>query len=222
MMKILAILIAATFAHLALAAQPKGKAPQVSSNLPPILQEVEKKDAQAATLEAEFTQVNDVAALKTKKTSSGFIMVKRPNKLRWETRKPDMNLLVSDGRRFWFYTPPFDEGEHGQVIERRSSEVNSRLANALLSGSFSVAHDMKISQESSSKFLLIPKPGAAGTVIRAEIEVNPDQKLIQKVVLEHKGGNRSEITLSKIELGKTIGDEAFVFVPPANTDKVEQ
>jgi outer membrane lipoprotein carrier protein len=193
-----------------------------AAKLPAILQEVEAKYTKAGTLQAEFSQVNEVAALKTKKTSTGVIMVKRPDKLRWETHKPDMNVLVSDGRHFWFYTPPFDEGEHGQVIERRSSEVNSRLANALLSGAFSVTKDMKIRQESPSKFLLIPKPGTAGTVNRAEIEVNPDKKVIEKVTLEHKGGNRSEITLSKIELGKPLGDEVFAFTPPPNTDKVEQ
>jgi outer membrane lipoprotein carrier protein len=173
-------------------------------------------------MEAEFTQVNDVAALKTKKTSSGVILVKRPNKLRWETHRPDMSILVSDGIHFWFYTPPFDEGEHGQVIERRSSEVQSRLANALLSGSFSIAREMKIKQESPSKFSLTPRTGTAGTVKRAEIEIDPALKIIQKVILEHRGGNRSEITLSKIILGKPIGDEIFVFIPPPNTDRVKE
>ena len=148
-------------------------------------------------------------------------MVKRPDKLRWETLHPDMSLLVSDGHTFWFYTPPFDEGEHGQVIEKKSNEINSKLANALLSGRFSVAHDMKFRQESPSKFLLTPKPGTAGTVKRAEIEIDPELKLIQKVTLEHQGGNRSEITLSKIELGKKMGDDAFIFTAPPNTDKVE-
>jgi outer membrane lipoprotein carrier protein len=189
--------------------------------LPPLLKEVEEKYTQAATLQAEFSQVNLIAALKTKKISSGVIMIKRPDKLRWETLKPDMNLLVSDGRHFWYYTPPFDEDEHGQLIEKKSSEINSKLANALLSGHFSIARDMKIRQESPSKFLIIPKARSAGTVTHAEIEINPAQKLIEKVTLEHQGGNRSEITLSKIELGKPIGDEAFIFTPPPNTDRVK-
>lgn len=189
--------------------------------LPQVLQDLEVKYIRAVTLQADFTQINEIAALKTKKTSSGVLMVKRPNKLRWETLKPDLNLLVSDGRHFWFYTPPFDEGEHGQVIEKKSSEINSKLANALISGSFSAAGDMKIRQESPSTFLLVPKAGTAGTVSRAEIEIDPAEGVIRKVTLEHKGGNRSEITLSKIELGKKIGDDAFVFDAPPGTDKVE-
>lgn len=190
--------------------------------LPEILQEVEAKYAKAQTLQADFSQVSEIASLNTKKTTTGVIMVKRPDKIRWETLKPDMNLLVSDGTRFWYYTPPFDEGEHGQVVERKSGEVNSKLANALLSGRFSVAHDMRIRQESPAKFLLIPAPGTAGTVSRAEIEIDPDAKIIHKVSLDHRGGNHTEITLSKIELGKSIGDDAFVFKAPPGTDKVEQ
>lgn len=200
---------------------PSPKATPKHSNLPPLLEELEAKYSHAATLSAEFTQVNEMAAMKQKKTSQGVLQAKRPGKMRWETQEPDPNLLVSDGQTFWFYTPPFEKGEHGQVIERRSSEVQSKLAHALLSGSFSMASDMKIEQKSPSEFVLLPKAGTAGTVERAEITVNLDKKLIEKVTLEHKGGNRSEISLRSIELGKTLGDDLFRFVPPPNTDHVD-
>lgn len=189
-------------------------------NLPKLLSEVEKKYTESPTLVAEFSQVNESAALKQKKTSSGLIMVKRPDKVRWETLRPDPNLLVSDGKRLWYYTPPFDEGERGQVIERKSSEIHTQLTHALLSGSFSAARDMKITRKSPSHFILTPKPGTAGTVSRAEIHVDPKQKLIRKVILVHLGGNRSEITLSNIELGRELKDDLFYFIPPPDTDRV--
>jgi len=200
----------------------KKTAAKPSIPLPPLLQEIENTYAKAATLTAKFTQVNLVASLNQKKTSSGVLLVKRPNKVRWETLKPDQNLLVSDGRKFWFYTPPFDEEERGQVIERKSSEVQSRLANALLSGSFSIAKDMKIKKQGENRFVLTPKPGTAATVIRAEIQVNPEKKQIDQVILEHKGGNRSEISLTNIELGEEMGDEMFSFTAPPNTDRVTE
>lgn len=116
------------------------------SNLPKALQEVEKRYAEAGTLFAEFKQLNETAATGQKKESQGILYAKRPGKVRWETRSPDANLLVSDGKKFWFYTPPFDEDERGQLIERKASEVQTKLANALLSGSFSIVHDMKIEE----------------------------------------------------------------------------
>ncbi len=204
-----------------LAAPQKTKTAE-KPKLPPLLQEVEAKYAEAGTVIARFTQVNETAALKQKKTSSGILMVKRPDKVRWETIKPDPNLLVSDGKTFWFYTPPFDEDERGQVIERKSSEVQSKLANALIAGSFSATKGMKIKKKGAAGFVITPRPGTAGTVRRAEISVDAETKTIKKVILSHKGGNRAEISLSSIELGKDIDEGLFAFKIPPNTDKVEE
>lgn len=204
------------------APKTKKAKPVALKSLPPLLREIEDKYTKAATLTADFTQINESAAMQQKKTTTGVIMVKRPNKVRWETHNPDRNILVSDGKVFWFYTPPFDEGERGQVVKRKAAQAQSRLAQALLSGSFSMAKDMKITEKDDSHFVLKPKPGTAGTVVEAQIGVNPEKKVIEQVVLKHKDGNRSEINLSKIELGKTLGDEVFHFTPPPNTDLVTQ
>ena len=203
------------------AATPKPKPKKSRSRLPLLLQQIEDKYAQSPTLTAEFTQINLIAALNQTKTSTGTLIFKRPGKVRWETTKPDPNLLVSDGKTYWYYTPPFDADEHGQLIEKKSTEVQSRLANTLLSGSFSMAKDMVIKQESPSRFLLIPKKRASGTITQTELEVNVANKLIEKVTLTHKGGNRTEITLNNIELGKDFPDSTFTFTPPPNTDRVD-
>jgi outer membrane lipoprotein carrier protein len=194
---------------------------ELNKDLPRLLAEIENKYSTATTFEAEFSQINTVAALEQKKTSSGKIKAKRPGKLRWETLSPDKNLLVSDGKKFWFYTPPFEEGEHGQLIEKKASQVQSRLANALLSGSFSIAKDFKITEQGNSKFLMTAKRSSE-SVKSAELTINPKTRLIEKVVLEHKGGNRTEITLSNIQLGKPMEDALFKFVAPAGTDRLEE
>ncbi|MCM2276982.1 MAG: outer membrane lipoprotein chaperone LolA [Oligoflexia bacterium] len=193
-----------------------------SDSLPVILREIEAKYGEAGTFSARFSQINESATLKTRKTSSGTLLVKRPDKVRWETLAPDRNLLVSDGRKFWFYTPPFDEGENGQVVEKKSSAVKSKLAQALLSGSFSAARDLKVKKAGDREFVLVPKAGTAGSVKEARVFVNPAEKLIQKVILLHRDGNRSEITLSEIELGKPLEDRLFTFQIPPNTDRLKE
>ncbi len=187
--------------------------------LPKILKEIEKIYSQSKTISAQFSQVNENAALSSKKMSQGTLLIKLPSKIRWETKSPDSNLLVSDGHHFWFYTPPFETGEMGQVIQKKSSEVQTQLATALLAGSFS-SQNLTIRQESPFRFSLTPKPGSAGTVIRVILEINPTQKRVQKVNLEHQGGNRTEITLSEIELGVSLKDELFFFKPPPHTESI--
>jgi outer membrane lipoprotein carrier protein len=190
--------------------------------LPLLLQEVERTYALAGTVFANFDQVNESAALKTKKPSSGHIVIKRPNKIRWETLTPNASLLVSDGIKAWFYTPPFDSSEAGQYSEYPASMIHSQLANALLSGNFSASPDTKVRAVSDHEFVLTPKTGTAGDVKEARIEVDLTNKFINRVQLFHKDGNHADIHLSEIKLGQKFGDDMFVFKAPPNTEKIQE
>src|SRR5690606_22711751 len=132
------------------------------------------------------------------------VYAKKPKFIRWETTAPESSLLIGDGESFFFYTPPFDEDERGQLIIQKASQVKSSLADALLAGAFSKLKGAKVEEKSAVLFILIPKKGTSGTVAKAQIEINPDKKQIKKVTLEHRGGNRSEIVLSDIRLGAEL------------------
>ncbi len=189
--------------------------------LPPALREVEAHYAKSPTLIADFEQSTQSALSSKKKESSGRILIKRPDKVRWETLKPDTHLMVSDGKRFWAYTPPFDKDERGQVLVRKTADVQSKLATALLIGSFSSVKDMRIETKSPTHFLLIPKKGTSGTVQDAEIEISA-KKEIKKVTVRHVGGNTAEIRLTRLEIGAPIRDELFVFIVPPKTDTIKE
>lgn len=185
--------------------------------LPTLLNEVETVYKKSGTLTAEFSQEKFIASLKMKKTSSGVLWVKRPKSFRWQTHEPDPNILVSNGTKTWFYTPPFDESEPGQVIIRKSSEVQSQLLNALLMGAFSNYNKMKIQTINPQEYLLTPQAGTAADIEKIRIKIDQNKKHITQVHLVHKGGNTSQITLSKIDLGKKLTEDLFIFTPPANT-----
>lgn len=207
--------------------------PLADAKTPSILIEIEKHYSIKKTLQAEFTQVNHKVMLGRDETSTGILMVNRPGKMRWETLRPEKNLLVSDGKTFWFFTPGMDETEEGQVIVRKSSEVQSKVMNALLSGELSVFKsviELKPGKSSTATdshknekvFVLTPKPGTAGTVLKAEVTVDAEKKLIVRVRLTNKGGNTSEISLSKIELGKDLDARFFKFDIPPGVDVVKE
>ncbi len=205
----------------AAAVTPKPK--KVRASLPGLLVEVEKKYSEVGTLEAQFSQVNDLALLKKKQESTGKIYFKKPGKLRWDTLKPDKSNLVSDGKVYWYYTPPFEEGERGQVIEKKSAEVQSKLAQLLLTGAFKEAvasKSMTITALAANRFSLKPKADSAGTVEKAEITIDLTDKLITEVFLSHANGNTSRIQLSEIKLGKKLDNSFFQFKAPPNTDIV--
>lgn len=190
--------------------------------VPEELLAIEKKYVAAKTLEADFTQRDEVKLTGAKKESSGVLMIHHPDQFRWETLKPDKNLLVSDGRNFWFYTPPFEAGERGQVIEKKTNEVQSELANALLAGAFSKVRGVEITKVTPTKFRLTPAEGVAGSVKTALLEIDPVHGVIQKLSLEHLGGNRTEITLANVKLAAKMSDSFFRFVTPPSTDVIKE
>lgn len=192
------------------------------AQIPPLLKEVEANYAKAGTIYANFEQTSFSAAMNATKPSSGNIVIKRPNKLRWQTLKPDASLLVSDGIHAWFYTPPFDPSEQGQYTEIPASQIRSKLANALLSGEFQENSDLTIKAISDREFTLKPKPGTAGTVKEARVEIDPKSKTVVRVQLTHSDGNRADIHLNEIKLGDKYGDDVFVFKPPPGTQKMDQ
>jgi outer membrane lipoprotein carrier protein len=189
--------------------------------LPPLLEEVQAQYQKSAGLEAQFDQVTDIKATKQVKKAEGKIWIKRPNKLRWETINPDPNILVSDGKTFWFYTPPYDKGDRGQVIIKKTAQVQTQFLNALLSGTFSFTNgSTSIESKSSNEFVLKPKAGTAGDVQTAELTIDPVKHTVSKLVLTHVSGNRTEIKLKSINLNSKLEDKLFRFDPDKNTDKI--
>ena len=212
-----------TFFFAALAADVFAADPRTAPEvfLPPLLKEVQTEYRKSAGIEAQFEQVTEIKSTKQRKTAQGRIWIKRPNQLRWETLSPDPNILISDGKTFWFYTPPFEQGERGQVIIKNKGQVQTQFLNALLSGTFNFGQShTSIESKSDHVFVLKPQKGTAGDVVSATIEVSPDSKKIHSVLLGHSSGNLTEIHLKEIKLTSKFDDTLFHFVPDHNTDKI--
>ena len=189
--------------------------------LPALLQEVQGQYQKAGGIQAQFIQMTEIKATKQNKRAKGRIWIKRPNKIRWETLEPDPNILVSDGKVFWFYAPPFEAGERGQVIIRKKAQVQTQFLNALLSGSFEFGKAaVRIEEKSAQTFILKPKAGTAGDVSGAEIQIDPAKKTISKVYLTHTSGNSTRIELEEIHLSSSLEEGMFHFNPDKNTDKI--
>lgn len=192
----------------------------VPTSLPPALQAVQAQYKKSAGIEAQFEQFTEIKATKQKKTAAGKIWIKRPNKLRWETLNPDPNILISDGKTFWFYTPPFEKGDRGQVIIKKTAQVQTQFLNALLSGSFEFGKNTKITEKTANEYVLTPQKGTAGDVATATVTIGATSKKIENVIIEHTTGNKTEIKLKDISLTSKLEDKLFHYTADRNTDKI--
>jgi outer membrane lipoprotein carrier protein len=188
-------------------------APQKSA-----LDRMQEKYKTIGSLTAEFSQKKTNLALGTAKDSNGRIYVKRPNKFRWETIEPEPSILVSNGRKIWYYTPPFRKGEKGQVMVRRSTD-QSQLAVDLLAGRANVKKDFKSKELGPDHFELIPvKPMA--DVDRVEVFIEKATNLVYKLSLFTSTGNQTELMLKNVTLDPKLSESMFNFSPPENTEEI--
>ena len=200
------------------------KAEKSQVRLPALLSEVEANYSKAGSFSAEFSQEEFSAAFGEKKASRGTLAWKSPNLLHWETKSPEANLLVSNGKTLWVYTPPFDESEHGQVIIRSAAAMKNRLIDALLAGRFSAAlqQGLKIAPLKSREFLLQPSKKSGTGLKQDVVTIGAAEPVISRVSLEYLDGNKSTIDLTTIKMGQNLPKTLFDFKIPPRTDVVKE
>lgn len=182
---------------------------------------LKKKYASAATLKAEFTQIQKNKMMGSEKKSEGILEIKRPDKFRWDTLTPDPTLLLSNGKKIIYYTPPFHEGEKGQVIYKKSADVQSKLAVDLLSGSSNLKKDFKPKKVADRHYELIPIKKNLGDINKIELYIDPKADLVYKLKLQHTTENETEIELKNVQLGEKLENSRFEFNAPPNTEVIQ-
>lgn len=206
---------------------PKSDAPDSGAVTKPaaksgsLLKAVEDRYTKAGTVSAQFRQTVLSAVTKTEKTSEGVLELSYPGRVRWEVTKPDPEVLVSDGKTLWHYTPPFDpadKSDKGQAIKRDATKLGSQWLETILAGRFSKLKGVTVKAAKARVFELLPSAGAKEDLVRAEIRLGENSDVIENVVIQFKSGNRTEVALSQVELGRTLGPARFEFKPPPGTE----
>jgi len=73
-----------------------------------------------------FVQKFESAVTGKTKQSKGIIEYQYPGKIHFKSEDPDPLVYMSNNKKSWYYTPPFIEGEKGEV---RVIEKNSTLTS---------------------------------------------------------------------------------------------
>jgi outer membrane lipoprotein carrier protein len=156
---------------------------------------------------AHFEQTVTDAQGKPLQNGSGEMVLQRPDHFRWEAKKPDDNLILSDGKAVWLYDPFV---EQVTVMSLSKAVVNTPFL--LISST-----DDKI-----WKNYLIDQDGSAFTITSKQknqrIEslrmVFDNQNHITRMEVSEAQGQRSEFTLSAFNANPAIKADTFNFKTP--------
>ena len=176
------------------------------------------------TVEATFREEIFFKTIGTKKTSEGTLVLKRPFFVRWDIKKPDPSLFVSNGNTAWYYTPPFFKGDQGQATHIQKKGVFKNLAMRLLSGSIDLKKEFSIKLLDPKALKVELKPLKSSEQDTESILLTLDKKVYypKEIEIHQMGGNITTVYLNELKFNGSIDTSQFSFTPPKGTAIVTQ
>lgn len=174
---------------------------------------------------AEFTQVvtgpaRDGQAARSK-TSSGTFEFARPNRFRFNYRKPFEQTIVADGQTLWLY-----DADLRQVTSRKQAQALGSTPAALIAS----APDLATLRKDFTLEAAGEKDGIQW--VQATPKVKEGQLHSMKAGFRGNDlaaleildsfGQRSVLTFTKMELNVPVSPEQFQFKPPQGADVLKQ
>ena len=174
---------------------------------------------------AEFTQVVTGPAKEGQgarsKTSSGTFEFARPNRFRFDYKKPFEQVIVADGQTLWLY-----DVDLNQVTARKQSQVLASTPAALIAaapdlGALRKDFDLEAAGDKDGLQWVQATPRVKDGQLHS-VKVGFRGNELAKLEILDSFGQRSVLTFTKMELNVAVSPERFQFKPPQGADVVRQ
>lgn len=166
-----------------------------------------------------FTQTVTSADGKRTKISSGEFEFLRPNRFRFDYRKPYEQLVVSDGQKVWIYDADLNQASSRPFARALGATPAALLAGGALDADFVLADEP--GRDGIDWARATPKAKDAPF---QSIRVGFRGRDLAAVEITDAFGQRSLLEFGPFAspAGAAIAPERFRFVPPAGADVIEQ
>ncbi|MGB2831794.1 MAG: outer membrane lipoprotein chaperone LolA [Methylotenera sp.] len=144
----------------------------------------------------------------------GVMQLKRPNKFRWDYKKPFEQQIVSDGSQVWLY-----DIELAQVTVRPFSKALNASPAALLAGGNHLDQNFNLTNLKRDDGLdwvsADPKDVDSGF---SNIALGFKGNKLQEMDLVDSFGHLTKIVFTEFKANPRIDEKAFTFKPPKGVD----
>ena len=176
--------------------------------------ELNKRLSMNGGFSADFSQQVISPEGETVMEGEGTVEIARPSLFRWSTTSPDENLLVSDGKTLWYYSPFIE-----QVSIYWQEQATEQTPFVLLTRNRASDWDnYKISQK-GDQFTLVP---TAVDSTQGQFQINIDAKgVVKGFNVVEQDGQKGLFTFNNVKLGKPKADR-FTFTIPNGVEVDDQ
>lgn len=199
-MKKISIFAAAMFAFTMFAADNVPLQPV--ANPQPILQDLQRKMSSLDSVYFELTQERHLKLFAEPLKSEGFMLIERPDKIRWETTAPYQSILLGDKKsvaQFEFNDGKWEKLKLGfpQMLKRVMEQMSLMNQGKLdaLTGDYTIS----VATNSSTAMLtLVPKDkNVRETLSSLVVKMLPDFSATREVVMNEPNGDFTRIIFNR-------------------------
>ncbi|MFZ9000253.1 MAG: LolA family protein [Bacteriovoracaceae bacterium] len=155
--------------------------------------------------------------------SKGQIDYKYPGQIRFKVEDKVSSLFVSNRKTQWYYTPPFIEGEQGEVkISKNNKNILTDLFDIIKKYGEKKNKHYEVTNSSEKQSLITFLPEAQQKLGAKSLELSFIKKTrqfndINKFVIQYNDERKVTFEVVSLELNKKFKVSHFSFDIPPNT-----
>lgn len=169
-----------------------------------------------STMQAHFVQTS------VNMTGSvvGDMALRRPGKFRWETKQPQHQLIVANGKHVWFYDVDLDQVVK-QTLDANDKANPAQLLsgdNATIRATFVVT---SLKSDSGEDRCFALSPINKNNIYRKVNLCFDSSNKLSRMTMEDNLGQVSNFVFSKVVINNTLSTAPFEFVAPKGVDVID-
>lgn len=192
-----------------------------------VVKKIQARYEQTKDLQAAFRQVTKIEGFATPLVSNGNLFIKKPGRLRWDYREPDVQEIYVNGNELMMYVP-----QHKQVLVGKLTQMAASQAPLqLLQGAARLDQHFDAQATPGGErgeggiplVTLIPKdagPESVRTVTRIVVEAQPRTYFIKTVSIHEVSGNIATFEFNNLQPNTGLKGSLFEFAVPAGVEVV--
>jgi outer membrane lipoprotein carrier protein len=172
-------------------------------------------------LKGKFKQVYTDTLYGSKRTSYGYLYVRKPGMMRWNYVKPERKSFIADGKMLWVHEPEDKQAFRNPLDSANlSTGLTFLLGKGDLTKEFNVAYAAdKLGAPGDLVLKLTPK-AATGQYEHLVISIKPNDYSVGESMVVQKHGTNHFI-FSKMAFNTSLGKSRFRFKPPEGTRVID-
>lgn len=170
------------------------------------------------TLRAAYTQTTIDPKFQDKQTVKGNVTLYKPNRFRWEVKKPYEQLLVSDGTRLWIYDIDLDQ----ITVQPLQANIKDTPALILIGEHKDISEHFYVTtgnDDSLTDKVFELTPVSEDSLIKSA-KLIFQGTLIKRMVLIDNLDQIIDINFAQIKINDPLPEDLFRFVPPPGVDVI--